>query len=109
LALAFPCYVTNETIAGAAAASYGFLVSDYGAGTSTFDVRRSGVAFGVADGSRVAVLDLLVTTNSRSSNGVLYDLDGDRSTDDYDPGRERIVTRTLANDVYSAINESGHI
>ena len=109
MAVAFACYVTNETLAGTAATAFGFLVTENGVGTSTFNVGTSGAAFGVANYSQVAVIDLLFATNERSWNGVLYDLDQDGSTDDTVLGLSETLLRTLANDVYSAINERGHI
>ena len=109
MAVAFACYVTNETLAGTTAATYGFLVTANGVGTSTFNVGTSGQAFGAANGSVLAILDLLFATNDRSWNGVLYDLDHDGSTDDTVLGLSETLLRTLANDVYSAINERGHL
>lgn len=109
MAVAFACYVTNETLAGTTAASYGFLVTENGVGTSTFNVGTGGQAFGIADQSQVAILDLLFATNDRSWNGVLYDLDHDGTSDDTVLGLSETLLRTLANDVYSAINEAGHI
>jgi hypothetical protein len=110
MAVAFACYVTNDTLAGSTAVSYGFLVTANGVGTSTFNVGTSGDAFGVDNGSVLAVLDLLFATNDRSCNGLLYDLDHDGNTDDTTAeGLTETLLRTLANDVYSAINESGHI
>jgi hypothetical protein len=68
-------------------------------------VADSGEAFGVADNSLLTVLDLLFATNGNSIDGVLYDMDGDGDADD----DWETVLRTLANDVFSAINESGGI
>lgn len=105
IAVAFATYVTNQTLADTTAASYGFLVTETGVGTSTFNVGNNGSAFGVADNSDVTILDLLLATNERSTNGVLYDLDGDGDADD----DLETLLRTMANDVYSAINEAGDI
>ncbi len=61
--------------------------------------------FGVANNTNLAVLDLLFATNDRSFGGRLYDMDHDGdASDDWET-----LLRTLANDVYSAINERGHI
>jgi hypothetical protein len=103
MAVALAVYVTNETLAGAAAEPFGFVVTATGVGTRTFDVGGSGAAFGVADGSNVAVLDLLLATDARSIDGVLYDLDGDGDADDDLEG----VLRTMANEVFDAINSAG--
>jgi hypothetical protein len=63
-----------------------------------------GEAFDVAVNS-LPVLDLLFATNDNSQNGVLYDLDADGDADD----NWETTLRTLANDVYSAINEASNI
>ncbi|MHC4462304.1 MAG: hypothetical protein ACYS9C_02500 [Planctomycetota bacterium] len=57
------------------------------------------------DDSDVTILDLLLATNNYSINGVLYDLDGDGDADD----DLETLFRTMANDVFSAINELGDI
>jgi uncharacterized protein (DUF2141 family) len=109
MAVALACYVTNETLAGTVAADYGFLVTEHGVGASTFNVDASAAnAFDGLSGD-VAVLDLLFATNRMSWNGVLYDLDHDGDTEDTLDGLDETLLRTLANDVYSAVNEQGHI
>lgn len=105
MAVALATYVTSQTLAGTTATSFGFLVTTHGVGTTSFSVGNSGAAFGVADNSLLAVLDLLFATNANSEDGVLYDLDADGDADD----SWEATLRTLANDVYSAINESGGI
>jgi hypothetical protein len=105
MAVALATYVTNLSLAGTAAQSFGFLVTEHGVGTTTFNVGNSGEAFGVADNSLLAVLDLLFATDENSQDGVLYDVDGDGDADD----NWETTLRTLANDVYSAINEAGDI
>jgi hypothetical protein len=87
--------------------SYGFGVTVGGIGSTTFDVGDSGVAFGVANDSQVRIIDLLLATDAKSADGLLYDdLDqdgiGDGTIDD-----EEELMRILANDLYSAINELG--
>ena len=77
LAVALAVYVTNQTLAGTTATSFGFLVTTNGVGVSTFNVSANGAAFGVADNSNQRVLDLLFATNDRTTEGLLYDLDGD--------------------------------
>ena len=106
MAVAFACYVTNERLAGTIAADYGFLVTEHGVGTSTFSVGDSGEAFGVVDNRELTVLDLLFATDERSWEGVLYDMNHDGDTDDAEDELETLY-RTLANDVYAAINEQG--
>ena len=53
----------------------------------------------------MTVRDLLFATNSNSTGGVIYDVDGDGDADD---DLESLL-RQLANSVYSGINESGDI
>jgi hypothetical protein len=105
LAVTLATYVTNQTLAGTTAAGYGFLVTENGVGTRAFNVGSNGAAFGVANNSNVAVLDLLLAVNSRSRNGLLYDLDDDGDAND----SLETLFRTMANDVFSAINEAGDI
>jgi hypothetical protein len=105
LATAFAVYVTNQTLAGTTAAAYGFQVSATGVGMRTFNVGSNGAAFGVTNSSSVTVLDLLLAVNSRSRNGLLYDLDGDGDAND----SVETSYRTMANDVFSGINEAGDI
>ncbi len=105
MAVALATYVTNETLAGTVATSSGFVVTENGLGVSTFNVGTSGEAFGVDDGSVLTVLDLLLATDDMTVNGVLYDLDGDGDADD----NLESLLRTLANDLYTTINEQGDI
>jgi hypothetical protein len=105
MAVALATYVTNLSLAGSTAQSFGFLVTAHGVGTTTFNVGNNGEAFNVADNSLVAVLDLLFATNENLFDGVMYDVDHDGDAD----GDWEATLRTLANDVYSAINEAGDI
>jgi hypothetical protein len=105
LATALAVYVTNRSLAGTTAAAYGFLVTDSGVGTRTFNMGCKGAAFGVANNASVTALDLLLAVNSRSRKGRLYDLDGDGDAND----SLETSYRTMANDVFSAINEAGDI
>ncbi|HDZ21692.1 hypothetical protein LCGC14_0698170 [marine sediment metagenome] len=95
MATAFAVYVTNSNLAGMAAEAFGFLVDDVGLGGATWNVGDAGEAFGVADGTEMTILDLLLYTNEKSSVLGIYDMD--------------TVLRTLANDIYTAINEGGDI
>ncbi len=97
MATAFAVYVTNRGLAGDTAADYGFLVSDNGLGIATFDVAEYSDAF-LEEGETntiLTILRILQETNERTVDGVLYDLDA--------------ILRTLANEVYSMINEAGDI
>ena len=105
LAVALAAYVTNQNLAGAAAISYGFAVDSFGVGAAAFNVADNGEAFGVAGGSTVRILDLLLAVNFRTKNGLLYDLNGDGDTSD--PNEE--LFRTMVNDVFSDINEAGDL
>jgi|GEM_PF-784617 len=105
MATALAVYVTNQTLAGTTATAYGFLVTGSGVGTRTINVGTSGAAFGVANYTSVTVLDLLLAANSRSRNGLLFDLDGDGDANDL----LETTYRIMANDVFSAINEAGDI
>ena len=104
MAVALAVYVTNENLAGTVAESYGFTVSETGVGTHTINVGSNGAAFGVTDNSDVSVMDLLLATNARSVSGLLFDLDGDDDIDEFEK-----VFRTMANEVFTAINEQGDI
>jgi len=95
IATAFAAYVTNSSLAGNVATQFGFLVSDYGVGIASVNVGDSGEAFGVADNTVMTVMDCLLATNAQTVDGVLYNMDN--------------LLRSLANDVYSMINESGDI
>ena len=102
LATALAVYVTNQTLSGPTAASYGYQVTSTGVGATTFNVGSKGAAFGVADNSVLTVLDLLLATDSRTRRGLLYDLDGSGTIN----SQERSL-REMANEVYTAINEQG--
>ena len=82
--------------------SYGFTVTAGGVGSTRFNVGKCGAAFGVDDDSEAQIIDLLLATNALSSDGLLYDTDGDGHVDSWES-----LLRTLANDVYSRINERG--
>jgi len=77
------------------AAQYGFTVSGTGLGTATFNVGANGDAFGVANSTTMTIMDLLLATNNRAVNGVLYN--------------GNTAKRTAANNLYSAVNQAGDI
>ena len=122
MAVALATYVTRESSVSvdyltmsssgsliAAVESYGFDVTVGGLGAMKVNVGAAGDAFGLANNSEVQIIDLLLATNNRSLNGLLFDdLDGDGQGDgDIDSDEE--LYRTLANDVFSSINQSGAI
>jgi hypothetical protein len=88
--------------AGTTAASYGFLVIICGVGECTFNVGSDGAAFGVANNTSVSVLDLLLAVNARSHNGLLYDMNANGQISSTEASY-----RTMANDLFSAINQAG--
>lgn len=102
LASAFSVYVTNQSLAGTTASAYGFRVTVEGVGASTFNIRGNGAAFGVAKQTSLTVLDMLLATDARTANGLLYDLDHSGSIS----ATEKAL-RTQANDAFSALNELG--
>jgi hypothetical protein len=95
LATALAVYVTNQTLAGTTATTYGFLVTPDGVGVATYNVGCNGSAFGVANNTTMTVLDLLLAADRQAVVGVLYNGD--------------VAKRNQANDVFSAINQAGNI
>jgi hypothetical protein len=63
----------------------------HGVPTATYNVGCDGAAFGVANGTTMTVMNLLLAVDAQSVNGVLYN--GDKAK------------REAANDVFSDINE----
>lgn len=104
LAVAFAVYVTNQDLAGVSAAAYGFQVTGPGVGYATFNVGSHGAAFGVEDNTAMTVLDILVATNARTRQGVLYDEDASGTINFLEQ-----ALREMANQVFAALNEQGHI
>jgi hypothetical protein len=104
LAVALAVYVTNESLAGTAAAAYGFTVTQNGVGSSTIDTGDNGAAFGVANGTRITVLEILIAVNARTTDGLLYDLDGDGIID-----AAESALRVMANTVLTSINQEGDL
>lgn len=101
LATALAVYVTNEALCALGtppgstpvAARYGFVVSGLGVGTATFGIGADGEPFGVANGTIMSVMDLLLAADAQAVGGVLYS--GDK------------VRRARANNVFGAINQAG--
>src|SRR5437762_11100534 len=104
MATALAVYVTNQALAGTTATAYGFQVTATGLGTRTFNVGSNGAAFGVANNSSLSVMDLLLAANARAHDGLLYDLNGNGRIDGSEAGY-----RSMANDLFAAINEAGDI
>ncbi len=100
LGTALAVYSTNSTLAGNSAMAYGFVVTGYGVGASTFNVGSRGAAFDVVNNTSVAVMDLLLATDRKSVNGVL----------NYNANANTMKTqRDLANSLYSDLNQAGDI
>jgi hypothetical protein len=117
MATALAVYVTNADLAGTTAASYGFRVTDNGVGISTIQVSYlDQLVFGLdvpqdtqhcwwwRGRTTVTVMDLLLATDERTHNGLLFDLDGSGTINWLES-----IYRTIANQVYESINERGHI
>lgn len=109
MATAFAVYVTNQTLAGTTAAAYGFMVTETGVGTATFNVGLNGAAFDVANYTVMTVLDLLLATEAHTAQaGVLYSYSIVNPDGSVSYGIDAVL-RAMANEVYTAINEAGDI
>ena len=95
MATALACYVTSSDLAGTAGSRYGFIVTQYGAGIATYNIGTSGLAFGVSNYSVLSIMDILLASDSRSTDGLLFN--------------GNTLLRNLANTVYDGINNSGDI
>jgi len=116
MATALAVYVTNADLAGTTAASYGFRVTDNGAGVSTIQVSYlDQLVFGLElpqenqcwwwrGRTTVTVMDLLLATDEQTRSGLLFDLDGNGRINWLET-----IYRTIANCVFESINERGHI
>jgi titin len=104
LAVALAVYVTDQGLAGNAGAVYGFQVTAGGVGGATFNVGSAGAAFGAANDTSMAVLDILQAADARTRNGLLYDQDGSGTL-----SAAEQALRNLANLVFTGINELGDI
>jgi hypothetical protein len=111
MAVALATYFTSSNLAGNVAAAYGFNVTDTGIGTKVVNVGSAGAAFGVANGTDMTIMQLLLATDSLtdvpddvSGFAYIYDCNGDGQIDS-----EEALLRALANEIYSSINEAGDI
>ena len=114
LAVALATYVTSEDLAaGNYAALYGFNTSTDGIAYSTFNVLNILSTQDVADLGltsvmdalgNVSIIDILLATNGKAADGLLYDSDDDGTIDAFE-----MLLRTLANDLYAAINEGSDV
>ena len=121
MAVALSVYVTDRGLAGGTTAeSYGFATYDpiignpgmAGTGGRFIDIDAAVGAgsaellFGVGTPPVMTVMDILTLTNENSSDGVLFE-DPDDGDDQIDMFEQ--ILRSLANDLFSAINETGDI
>jgi uncharacterized delta-60 repeat protein len=96
LATALAVYVTDGTLDNTGVGTqYGFVVGGNGVATATVNVGSNGAAFGVADNTTMTVMDLLLAADAQAVNGVLYN--------------GNATKRSMANSVFSAINQAGAI
>lgn len=95
MATALSVYATSCTLGGACSGRYGFLVSEYGLGICTYNVRNNGAAFGASNNTVLTVMDLLIRADAQAVNGTLYS--------------SNATLRTMANSVFDAINSLGDI
>ena len=104
MATAFAVYVTNQSLAGTVAVSYGFKVSASGVGAAAVNIGNRGEAFGVANGTTMTVLEVLGNIDAHTVRGIIYDLDGSGTISNTEK-----KLRTQFNDVVGQINEMGGI
>ena len=111
MAVALATYFTSNNLAGTVAADYGFNVTDTGISTKIVNVGTNGAAFGVSDNTDLTILQLLLATNAmtdvpdaQSGFAYIYDQDGNGVID-----AAEALRRSMANDVFSLINEQGSI
>jgi hypothetical protein len=111
MATALATFFTSNILAGNVAASFGFNVTDTGIGTKIVNVGTKGAAFSVANGSDRTIMQLLLATNSLTDQpnlsagfAAVYDTDGNGMI-----SSAEAALRTMANDVYSFINEAGGV
>ncbi len=101
LALALKVYVTNSSLAGNTAQSYGFAVSSTGLGAATINVATAGTALGLDNNSVLTVSELLLRLNLRSRKGLVWDADTSGSLN-----TAETVLRNQAQTLLAAINNT---
>ena len=95
LGCAIAVYVTNTSLCGNAAASYGFNVGTCGTSCATINVGSCGSAFGCSNNSTITVLQALCAADAHSQGGTLYG------------GNSSLCNQ--ANTIFDAINQTGDI
>jgi hypothetical protein len=114
MAVALSTYVTSENLAGDRyAAAYGFVVSANGIAYTTYNVLdvltadeadQLGLTAAMDDSGNVALIEILAAVNSKATAGLLYDDDGNGTIDTSEE-----LLRTLAHDLFTAINKDSKI
>ncbi len=92
VATALAAYVTDSSLAGTAATSYGFTVTTYGTGVDNYNVGSNGSALGLSNNTVYSIVTLLAAIDSESSNGSINS-----------------SASSAANTVFTAINKAGGI
>jgi hypothetical protein len=72
VATVMSAYVTDSSLAGNVAASYGFKVTTYGSGIDNDNVGSSGAALGLSNNTSYSLVTLIAALNSESSDGGVY-------------------------------------
>jgi hypothetical protein len=102
MSVAFATYVTNSSLVGGTmAGKYGFIVNTLGTASATISVGSSGAAFGVANNTTLTVWQVLKAADQLSAGG--------SGSAKFDPYNGNAGLRSLANTVFTAINEGGDI
>ena len=84
--------MTDNSLAGTVATSYGFTVTAFGTGVDNYNVGSNGLCFGLSNNVSYGIVTLLAALDAESSNGVI----GYSAT-------------KAANTVFTAINNAGGI
>ena len=69
MAVAFDVFFTTLSLGGTLGMVYGFRVDAAGMGAYTWNIDTSGQAFGVANGTRLTVFQMLLAANNAAVNG----------------------------------------
>ena len=67
LATALAAYVTDSSLAGTVATSYGFKVTAYGTGVDTYNVGSNGSALGLFNNESYSIVTLLAAIDAETN------------------------------------------